>query len=192
MRKLKLQTQVSVDGFMAGPNGEMDWMVWNWDEALKQYVMDLTEPVDTILLGRVLAQGFIPHWSNVATNPDTTDPFSNKMHGTPKVVFSKTLHTHDWSFTELTNGDLVEEVTRLKNQEGGDMIAYGGANFVSNLIENNLIDEYHLFLNPVLAGRGMPIFQSADARRKLKLIKATGFDCGITVLHYEPADNSNA
>ena len=63
MRKVKLQMQVSIDGFVAGPNGEMDWMVWDWDDALKDYVTRLTEPVDTIVLGRVLAQGFIPYWA---------------------------------------------------------------------------------------------------------------------------------
>jgi dihydrofolate reductase len=64
VRKLKLQVQMTIDGYMAGPNGEMDWTVWNWDDNLIQYVGDLTEPVDCIVLGRKLAEGFIPHWAN--------------------------------------------------------------------------------------------------------------------------------
>ncbi len=90
MRKVKLQMQVSLDGFVAGPNGEMDWMTWNWDDELKEYVMKLTEPIDCIILGRVLAQGFIPHWTAAAQNPES-DSFTHKMVDTPKVVFSKTL-----------------------------------------------------------------------------------------------------
>ena len=78
MRKLKLQVQISVDGFIAGPNGEMDWMEWNWDEELKKYIGEITEPVDTIVLGRKLAEGFIPYWAGVAANPDDPENSAGK------------------------------------------------------------------------------------------------------------------
>src|SRR5688572_25344732 len=97
MRKLKLQVQISVDGFIAGPNGEMDWMEWNWDDALKQYIAELTEPVDCILLGRKLAEGFIPYWALVAEN--TSDPEHEagiKFTETKKIVFTKTLEKSSW------------------------------------------------------------------------------------------------
>lgn len=179
--------QMSIDGFVAGPNGEMDWMVWNWDDALNQYVTDLTAPVDTIILGRVLAEGFIPHWASLATNPDNTDAFATTMHETPKVVFSKTLENHDWHQTVLATGDLTEEIATLKSQDGGDIIVYGGGNFVSNLIKEVLIDEYHFFINPTILGRGMPIFQELETRRALKLVSTKQFDCGIVVMCYEQA-----
>jgi dihydrofolate reductase len=134
MRKLKLQVQMTVDGFIAGPNGEMDFMVWNWDDELKQYVTALTEPVDCIVLGRKLAEGFIPYWAGVAANPD--DPqftAGKKFTDTHKVVFSKTLDKSEWDNTDLAKGNLVDEITKLKNQEGKDIIAYGGASFVSAL-----------------------------------------------------------
>lgn len=70
MRKLKLQVVMTIDGFIAGPNSEMDWMVWNWDNKLKEYIKEITEPVDCIVLGRKLAQGFIPHWTAAFNNPD--------------------------------------------------------------------------------------------------------------------------
>lgn len=90
MRKLKLQVQVSVDGFICGPNDEMDWLTWNWDDKSKNFVNELHESVDTILLGRKMAGGFIDHWSRVA--PDTAEyPFARIMMDTPKIVFSKTL-----------------------------------------------------------------------------------------------------
>lgn len=187
MRKLKLQMQVSMDGFVAGVNGEMDWMVWNWDEGLMQYVKEITEPVDTILLGRVLAQGFIPHWEAAAANAEAAVPGAQKMDETPKVVFTKTLESHEWSNTELAKGDLPAEIAQLKNREGKDMIVYGGGSFVSNLVKYNLIDEYHLFVNPVLLGIGMPIFQALDTQRNMKLKHARSFECGIVVMCYEPA-----
>ena len=179
--------QVSIDGFVAGTNGEMDWMVWNWDEALLQYVIALTEPVDCILLGRVLAEGFIPHWAAAATNPENTDTFANKMHETPKVVFSRTLKSHEWAHAELATGDLADEMARLKKQDGGDIIVYGGSNFVTNLIQEGLIDEYHFFVNPCILGSGMPIFQGLETRRDLKLVSARSFDSGIAVLCYKQA-----
>lgn len=187
MRKLKLQTQLSLDSFICGPNGEMDWMVWNWDDELMNYVKELTEPVDCILLGRVLAEGFIPAWKSRADNPETADAGTKKMNETPKIIFSKTLETSEWENATLVTGDLVEEVTKLKNQPGQDLIAYGGARFVSDLIKHRLIDEYHLFINPAAIGTGMTIFKDIDQKLNLKLIKASSFSCGIVVLHYQPA-----
>lgn len=183
MRKLKLQVQISVDGFIAGPKGEMDWMVWDWDDALKKYVSDLTHPVDTILLGRKLAEGFIDAWQANIDIPEMAD-FAHKMIDSPKIVFSNTMKTCNWINTEIAQRELVDEVTALKNKPGGDIIAYGGASFVGSLIEHGLIDEFHLFINPVAIGSGMPIFNKLESYQKLNLVKVTGFDCGITVLHY--------
>ena len=184
MRKLKLQTQVSVDGFIAGPNGEMDWMTWNWSDDLNQYVTELTNPVDCILLGRVLAQGFIPAWEGQLANPETEDAASaHKMVDTPKIVFTKTLNHLEGKNVQVEKGDLVEVINRLKTTPGKDIIAYGGSNFVSNLIQHGLIDEYYLFVNPAAIGSGMPIFKE---RANLKLVHARAFDCGVVVLHYVP------
>jgi len=187
MRKLKLQVQTTIDGYMAGPQGEMDWLAFDWDDQLKDYVTALTEPVDTIVLGRRLAEGFIPHWAAVAAdanNPELTA--GQKFTNTPKVVFTRTLEQSPWSNTELAKDDLVTEITQLKAQTGGDIMAYGGATFVSALIKHGLIDEYHLFVNPTAIGRGLPIFGEAESKLALKLVKATPSSCGIVVLHYEP------
>jgi dihydrofolate reductase len=184
MRKLKLQVQMTVDGFIAGPNGELDWMVWDWDAELKQYVTDITEDVDTIVLGRKLAEGFIPHW---AAQPEGEDAESiNKINQAKKVVFTKTLDQAEWDNTILAKGDLTAEITKLKAQDGQNMIAYGGATFVSGLIQHGLIDEYHLFINPAAIGRGMTIFEGVAGIFKLRLVRSRGFVCGITALHYEP------
>ena len=114
MRKLKLQVQMSIDGYVAGPNGEMDFMTWEWDDELKNYVTDLTDTIDTILLGRKMAGGFIDHWTNVTSHPESPEyTFAKKMVDYPKVVFSKTLTESTWNNTSMATGDLAEEVKRL-------------------------------------------------------------------------------
>ena len=187
MKKLKLQVQMSVDGFVGGTNGEMGFLARNWDAGIIEYVTDLTESMDCIVLGRKLAQGFIPHWAGVAANPEHPEHLAGiKFTDTPKVVFSKTLEKSKWANTVLAKGDLVEEITRLKQQPGKDIIAYGGATFVADLVRNNLIDEYHLFINPAAIGRGLTIFGTLTAPQSLRLVKSTTFECGIVVLNYEP------
>lgn len=187
MRTLKLQVQISLDGYIGGPNGELDWLTWNWDDELKNYVTRLTEPVDCIVMGRNLASGFIPHWGKVAEDPDNPDnPFARKMTDAHKVVFTKTLVENEWPNTKLAKGDLATEIDKIKQQEGGDIIAYGGAKFVSSLIKAGLIDELHLFVNPVVLGAGLPIFREVDARQQLNLVESRPFDCGIVVLKYAP------
>src|SRR5215212_5283393 len=187
LRKLKLQVQMSVDGYIAGPNGEMDWLVWNWDDKLKEYVNGLTESVDTILLGRKMTEGFISYWSDVMTKPD--DPwyaFAKRMIEIPKVVFTKTLNKSQWVNTDIATGDLTYEVNKLKRREGKDIIVYGGASFDSSLIKAGLIDEFHLFVNPAAIGNGMTIFKDLNGmQKKFTLIKSIAFDCGIVLLHYE-------
>ncbi len=192
MRKVKLQMQLSVDGFVAGPNGELDWMTWNWSDDIKKYVTDLTDPVDNILLGRKMTDGFISHWKNVTQNPNDTEYiFAKKMYDTPKVVFSNSLEKSEasakgWDNTIIATGDISDEINRLKKQTGKDIIVYGGANFVSHLVKKDLIDEYQLFINPVVIGNGMSIFKEREQKLNLKLVKATPFDCGVVALHYYP------
>ena len=184
MRKLILQVQMSVDGFVAGPNGELDWMTWNWSDDIKNYVTELHDTVDTILLGRKMTDGFVKHWQSV--EPRTEEyPFAKKMVDYPKVVFTKTLNKSEWKNTTLAKGNLSEEVNSLKNQSGKDIIVYGGAGFVSSLIKENLIDEYYLFINPTVIGKGMEIFYRVEDKMKLKLANSFAFKCGIVVNKYE-------
>lgn len=185
MRKLKLQMQLSVDGYVAGPNGEMDWLSWNWGDDIKQYVTILTKDVDTIVLGRKLAEGFIPHWTAAAQAPDA-DEFTRKMVDLPKTVFSKTVTKSPWENSEVI-ADLVEGIKNLKAADGGDIIVYGGAGLASALINEGLVDDYHFFINPAAIGEGMPIFKLLNKTLNLKLIKSQAFEVGIVVLNYQPA-----
>jgi len=185
MRKLKLQSQISIDGFIAGPNHEMNWLKLPWSEDLINYVREFTEPIDTVLLGKNLAEGFIPYWNQIAKSPESPDYEGGiKFSNTPKIVFTKSLLESKWENTVVNNGDLVNEINQLKQQNGGDMVAYGGAKFVSSLIKNNLIDEYHLMINPTAIGKGMPIFNELPENLTLNLSDCLKFECGIAVMKY--------
>jgi dihydrofolate reductase len=191
MRKLKLQVSITLDGFIGGPNGEMDWMTMPWTEDLNAYVTHLLAPVDTIVLGRKLAEGFIPYWAGVAADSNNPEQGGGiTFTNTPKVVFSKTIEPSaaaekGWPNTVITNTNLAEEIARLKGEEGGDIYACGGASFVSSLIQLNLVDEYYLLVNPVAIGSGLSIFKNRTTPLHLNLIKATAFKCGIVALHYQ-------
>jgi dihydrofolate reductase len=189
-RKLKLHVAMSIDGCIAGPNNEMDWIDFTWNEKLREYEDRLHEPVDTILLGRKMTNEFISYWSNVMNKPEDPEyTFAKKMMETPKIVFTKTLNKSEWPNTEIATGELKDEITKLKSQEGGDIIVYGGASFDSSLIKENLIDEFYLFINPVAIGDGKTIFKDLKEIRKFILIESIAFDSGTVLLHYEVKRN---
>jgi dihydrofolate reductase len=186
MRKLKLQMQLSVDGFVARPDGALDWMTWTMDDKLKQFIHSLTDSSDTILLGRKMTEGFVSHWENVVNNKPGSPEFSlaKKMVDTPKIVFSKTQKSMGGKNLVVENGDLVTAVENLKRKNGKDLVVYGGAIFVSNLIEKNLIDELNIFVNPTAIGTGLKIFKNTTS---LELLESTAYECGIIVNTYRPS-----
>jgi dihydrofolate reductase len=184
MRKLKLQMQITVDGFVAGPEGQLDWMTFDMDERLLACINELTDTSDTILLGRKMTEGFITYWEQAARQPNSPEyEFAQKMVGMPKVVFSKTLRSVQGQHVRVENGDLVEAVTRLKNEPGKDIVVYGGATFVSSLIDNRLIDELNFFVNPVAIGIGRRVFST---RTPLRFVKSGSYASGIVVNTYAP------
>ena len=188
MRKLKLQVEISVDGCITGPNNEMDWLICD-DECMK-YIDDVVESVDTIIMGRKMADEFISHWSSRMNKPD--DPwntFAKKMIEIPKIVFTKTLNKSEWPNTEIAKGDLKDEINKLKNQDGEDVLVYGGASFDSSLIKEKLIDEFYLLVVPIVIGNGKTIFRDLKEIQKLTLIESKVFDCGLVLLHYEVKKN---
>jgi dihydrofolate reductase len=186
MKKLRLQMQISIDGFVAREKGELDWMTWNMDEKLIGFITQLTDSSDTILMGRKMTDGFISSWSGMLENPDSPEyTFAKKMIDIPKVVFTRTLTESPWINTTLAH-DLVADIKNLKQDDGKDIIAYGGAGFVTSLIRENLIDDYYLFVNPIAISKGMTIFSEINGNKELKLVESTPYDCGIIVNHYQP------
>ena len=187
MRKLKLQMQVTLDGFVARPNGEIDWMVWeDEDDEAKNHVNELIDSSDTILMGRKMTDELVNYWTKAVENPENPEhTFAKKVLDTPKIVFTKTLDESPWANTVLAKGDIIEEVNRLKNQTGKDILVYGGAGFVSSLIKENLIDEYNFFINPTAIGCGMTIFgKLEDKSSSLKLHRSQSYNCGIVLNTY--------
>lgn len=186
MRKLHLQMQMSIDGFVStGPNDEQKWVTWAWAE-IKQYVLDLAASADTEILGRKLAIDYIPYWLDTFAKPE--DPMYEvaKIKATQKkVVFTKTLETSEWENTELAKGNLVEEVNKLKIQGGKDIVVYGGTSFVSALLKEGLIDEFHLFVNPIALGKGESVFGELEVWQPLRLKKAITYGSGLVLLNYE-------
>ncbi len=192
MRKLKLQIQMTIDGFVAGPNGEFDWaFIAGKDdpEALQQVIgfgVELAASCNTFLLGRKLAAStFCTYWENVADNqPDNPwHPLAQLIADHRKIAFSSGETALPGRNLEVENGDLATVVHSLKNQPGKDILVYGGANFVSSLISLNLIDEYYLIVNPVAIGAGLSIFKE---RKALELVSSTAFKHGKVVNKYVP------
>lgn len=183
MRKLKLQMRISVDGFVAGPNGEEDWDIKS-DEKLWQLINELPDSSDTLLLGRKMAEVFIPHFEGFESDSPRTG-FAKKMVNIQKIIFSRTLDKPFGKNTSLAKGDLADEIAKLKNQNGKDILVYGGAGFVSSLIAGGHIDEFYFFVIPVMINKGIRIFDLLDKRQKLSLISATPYECGVAVLRYK-------
>lgn len=186
MRRLKLQMQVSIDGMVAAKTQTSPGH-FNWDEEVRQYSIANVANVDCILLGQKTATSFIPYWKSVATNPKDDDhEFGKLITDIPKVVFSRTLLKSEWPNATVANGEIANSVNQLKRQPGKDLLVYGGSGFVTSLIEHNLVDEYHLLVNPVALGSGVTIFAGLAVTLRLTLVTNKSFSCGTVLLCYEP------
>lgn len=191
MKKLILEVQTSIDGFVAGNDGNTSWMIWNWGEdwtwtpELRQYHNELTAATDYILLSRKMAEeGFIHHWAGMAQkNGSAVQGFAQRITDLPKVVFTKTLDQSRWDNTTLAKGDLVQEVNALKAHH--NLIAYGGAGFAASLISTGVVDEIHMLVNPVAIGSGMPIFDKIKGNLPLTLISSTTYSNGMMLVKYK-------
>ena len=184
MRKVIVSNMITLDGFLAGPNGEIDWHVV--DAEFNDYALDMFKSVDTLLFGHVTYQLMASYWPTPAATTD--DPIiADKMNSLAKIVFSKTLTKADWNNSRLAKGDIVEEVTKLKKQPGKDMVILGSSSLVSALTPPGVIDEYRLFVNPVVLGSGIPEFTGIKDRVQLQLVEARAFRTGIVLLRYAPS-----
>ncbi len=190
MRKLILSTNITLDGFMAGPDGGLDWHFQHWNDEMGAYSMEQINAVDTILVGRATYEGMANHWPAVAVNL-ASEPceikFANKMNSLPKIVFSTTLSAVQWNNSKLVKTNMVEEVVKLKQQPGRDMIMWGGVGIVATFMQLRLIDEYRIFIAPVVIGSGMRFGKDHDRNLDLKLLSTKIFSNGVVLLCYEPA-----
>ena len=183
MRKIKLQMQISLDGFV---KADYDGANFNWDNEIRNFSIDNLTNVDCIILGRNMSEGFL-YWKEVASKPNDSDyKFATKVTDIPKVIFSKTLKTSKWDNASIVKGGIEEEIKTLKKKKGKDIIVYGGFSFVSSLIQAGLIDEYYLLVNPFAVGSGEAIFNSLKSHLQLTLVACKRFTCGTVLLHYQP------
>ena len=186
MRKIITTTWVTLDGFIAGPNEEMDWVIV--DEEMGTYEDDVVSAADTLVLGRVTYQSFAGSWPYVPDNPNASEgekAYARKLNAMRKIVFSRTLPTVEWNNSSLVKEVLPEEILKLKQEPGRDMLIYGSASIVRTLTNLGLIDEYQLLVHPVVLGGGKPLFQDIRDRRKLRLVKTKTFSSGVVGLYYQ-------
>lgn len=185
MRKIIVSNMITLDNLYAGPNGEIDWFVTN-DEFFSFAIQQLNE-VDTLLFGRITYEGMLSFWTSEAAQ--TVDPLvAEKMNTLPKLVFSRTLDKVEWSQWDnatVLKGDMVEEITHLKQQVGKDIVIFGSGSIVSALTEHGLIDEYRFFVVPTILGQGKQEFSGITHPIKLNLLKAQTYETGVVVLFYE-------
>jgi len=174
---------VSLDGYLAGPGGDLSWHAIN-DEFLK-YAVEMLEPVDTILFGRVTYELMVSYWPT--SHAKSTDPLvADKMNNSQKVVFSKTLEKVEWENTTLIRGDIEKNILELKEQPGKDIVILGSGTIVSALTELDLIDEHRIIINPVILGSGIAQFTGNLSRKDLHLNDVKRLSTGVVILNYQP------
>ena len=183
MRKILVANHVTIDGFFAGPNGELDWFVR--DDQLANYAAEQLKTKDALLLGWKTYQLLASYWPTPAAFKDNPilAPMLNNIE---KIIFSRALNRAEWNNSRLIKENMAEEVLKLKRQLGSDMVILGSGSIVSALTRLGLIDEYEFMVNPVILGRGRSQFEGLDGRLKMKLIKAETLSSGIVILGYEP------
>jgi dihydrofolate reductase len=184
MRKIVLMMSVSLDGFMEGPDREIDWHMV--DDELHRHFNDVLKAMGGFLDGRVTHQLMADFWPTADSDPAVTGPeaeFAGIWRGMPKTVFSRTLERADWNTTIRREVD-VEEIRALKAQPGGDL-CLGGADLAATFMRLDLIDEYRIYVHPVLIGRGKPLFPDSASRTALRLTETREFGNGVVLLRYD-------
>ena len=185
MRKVIYSPMVSLDGFVEGPNRELDWGIV--DEELHTYINDQQREIDTYLFGRRMYEVMV-YWDTAEadpSNPEYALEFARIWKNTHKIVFSKTLAQVQCNAT-LSKGNIVEEIARLKTEPGKDM-SVGGASIASTLMGLGLIDEYWLYVQPVILGSGRPMFPALSSKINLRLLETRTFNSGVVLLRYQLA-----
>ena len=170
---------VSLDGVMEAPH---EWQGPFWSEEAGKYKLDELFASDALLLGRVTYQGFAEAWPSITDE----EGFADRMNSLPKYVVSTTLDSVEWNNSTLIEENIAEEVSKLKQQPGQDILVYGSADLVHTLMQHGLVDEYRLMLHPVVVGSGKRLFRENSDTTALRLVDAKTFSSGVVVLTYQP------
>ena len=188
MRKVILSMFVTLDGFISGPNGELDWMPGGEehpDEEVDRYVFDMLGKIDTMLLGARTYELFVAYWPTATTKEQIV---ADRLNAMSKVVFSSVPEVHwgKWGNARLAAASPREEIGRLRQQPGSDMVIFGGAALAQSFTELGLIDEFRLFVAPIILGSGKPLFRPVANRVALRCVGTKAFGSGTVLLSYVP------
>ncbi len=186
MRNLIFFMHASLDGFVAGPNGEMNWI--KVDDEIFDFVGTMTDNADTALYGRVTYEMMQDYWPNAGNQPNASkheiehSAWYNKV---PKVVLSRTLHEKDLENTTVVADQLEDNINNIKKQKGKNILIFGSPSASHSLLNKGLVDEFWIFVNPILIGQGIPLFKDITEVVKLSLIETRKFNIGVIALHYK-------
>jgi dihydrofolate reductase len=186
MRKLDLFMHVSLDGFVAGPNGEMDWIIV--DEAIFERAGSRTNEADTALYGRITYEMMEGYWPTAADQPGATKhdiEHSAWYNNVKKVIMSRSMKGRDLNLTSVISDNLAQSINNIKQAKGKNIIMFGSPGAAHSLMKEDLIDGYWLFFNPILLGKGIPLFNNIDQITKLKLVSSETFPSGVVCLNYQ-------
>ena len=191
MRNLIFFMHTSLDGFVAGVKGELDWA--NIDDELFDFVATMTDTADTALYGRVTYEIMQSYWPNAGKEPNASK--HDKEHSAwynkvSKVVLSKTISEKGLDNTTVISGQLTDNINKIKKQDGKNILIFGSPGASRSLLNQGLIDEFWLFVNPIILGQGVPLFKDITGTTKLKLVESKTFACGVIALHYEKSQRN--
>ena len=176
----------SLDGFVAGPKGEMDWILVG--EEMFDYALQQTNQADTALYGRITYQMMESYWPTAADKPNASKhdkEHSEWYNKVEKVVVSKTMQEENLPNTNIVSENIPAEIIELKKATGKNIVMFGSPSVAHALMAENIIDDYWLFVNPILLGKGIPLFKEIKERTKLKFVASDIFSSGVVCLHYE-------
>jgi dihydrofolate reductase len=185
MRKLIFFMHASLDGFVAGLNGELSWI--KVDDPVFDFVGTMTDQADSALYGRVTYQMMESYWPKAGERPGASKhdiEHSKWYNAVSKIVLSKTLKETGLNNTKIISDNLSENINKLKNQVGKNILIFGSPSASNSLLREGLIDEFWIFVNPIILGQGIPLFKDISDRIKLNLIETKIFQNGVIALHY--------
>jgi dihydrofolate reductase len=175
VRKIIVSTYVSLDGVIEAPE---KWSLKFWNDEHAKYAHDQLFASDALLMGRKVYKDFAASW------PSRRNEFADRMNGLPKHVVSTTLEEAEWNNSTIIKENVAEEVSRLKEQPGQDILMYGSADLMHTLMEHDLIDEYWIWVHPVVLGSGKRLFRDESETKILRLVDTTTFSSGVVLLSY--------
>jgi dihydrofolate reductase len=182
MRKVIMFNLITLDGYFAGINGDISWH--QVDEEFNKFSIQQLQTSGGLVFGRITFQLMANYWPTKQANED--DPIvAELMNSVPKYVFTRTLQRVEWNNTQLMRGEAVEEMKVLKQQPGKDLFIFGSANLSQVFIQNRLIDEFRILINPIILGNGMPLFTNKGKHLNMKLINSKTFKNGNILLDYQ-------